>query len=319
MEIINMKKTVLVTGGSGLVGNAIKSIRKSFPYYQFVFLSSKDFDLLKMEKTELMFKTFKPTYVIHLAACVGGLYKNMNHNVEMFEKNMIINYNVIHCAHKFEVKKLIACLSTCIYPDDVSYPISEEMLHNGAPHSSNYGYAYAKRMLEVHCRLYKESYGDNFMCVIPTNIYGPHDNFDLENGHVLPALIHRCYLAKNNGVDFVMRGSGKPLRQFIYSEDLAKLIMHLLQSSNKENVILSSPEKDETSIENVSRMIARCFDYEDKLVFDASYADGQYKKTVSNEKLMCILKRECSKFEFTELEEGIKKTVEWFCKEKKGS
>lgn len=315
--ITNMKKTVLVTGGSGLVGNAIKNIRKSFPYYQFVFLSSKDFDLLKMEKTELMFKTFKPTYVIHLAACVGGLYKNMNHNVEMFEKNMLINHNVIHCAHKYGVKKLIACLSTCIYPDEVSYPITEDMLHKGAPHNSNYGYAYAKRMLEVQCRLYKESYGDNFMCVIPTNIYGPHDNFDLENGHVLPALIHRCFLAKKNGVDFVVRGSGKPLRQFIYSEDLAKLIMHLLQSSNKENVILSSPENHETSIENVARMIARCFDYEDRLVFDANYADGQYKKTVSNEKLMDILKRECSKFQFTELEEGIKKTVEWFCKENK--
>jgi GDP-L-fucose synthase len=307
-----MKKTVLVTGGTGLVGNAIKSIRHLYPYYDFVFISSKSFDLSKMEQTLSMFKTFKPTYVIHLAACVGGLYKNMNHNVEMFEKNMIINYNVIHCAHKFEVKKLIACLSTCIYPDDVSYPISEDMLHKGPPHSSNYGYAYAKRMLEVHCRLYKESYGDNFMCVIPTNIYGPHDNFDLENGHVLPALIHRCFLAKKNNIDFVMRGSGKPLRQFIYSEDLAKLIMHLLQSSNKENVILSSPEKDETSIENVARMIARCFDYEDRLVFDVNYADGQYKKTVSNEKLMGILKSECSKFEFTELEDGIKKTVEWF-------
>lgn len=314
---MSLKKTVLVTGGTGLVGNAIKSIRKSYPDYEFVFISSKDFDLLKMDQTMSMFKTFKPTYVIHLAACVGGLYKNMNKNVEMFEKNVIINYNVIHCAHKYGVKKLIACLSTCIYPDEVTYPIEEEMLHKGPPHNSNYGYAYAKRMLEVHCRLYNESYGDNFVCVIPTNIYGPHDNFDLEEGHVLPSLIHRCFLAKQKGENFIVRGTGKPLRQFIYSEDLARLMVNMLSSTNKENVIMSPDEEAEVSIENVARTIARCYDYEDKLVFDEKYADGQYKKTVSNKKLMEILKRDCSNFSFTSLEDGIQRTVKWFNENKR--
>lgn len=307
-----MKKTVLVTGGTGLVGNAIKNIRNSYPDYEFVLISSKDFDLLRMDQTMSMFKTFSPTYVIHLAAYVGGLYKNMNKNVEMFEKNVIINHNVIHCAHKSGVKKLIACLSTCIYPDEVSYPIEEEMLHKGPPHNSNYGYAYAKRMLEVHCRLYNESCGDNFVCLIPTNVYGPHDNFDLEDGHVLPSLIHRCFLAKQKGENFVVRGSGKPLRQFIYSEDLATLMVNMLSSTNRENVILSPGEDEEVSIENVARMIARCYDYEDKLVFDEKYADGQYKKTVSNKKLMEILKRDCSNFSFTSLEDGIQRTVNWF-------
>lgn len=306
------KKTVLVTGGTGLVGNAIRSIMNCYPDYEFVFMSSKSFDLLRMDQTMSMFKTFTPEYVIHLAACVGGLYKNMNKNVEMFEKNVMINHNVIHCAHKCGVKKLIACLSTCIYPDEVSYPIEEDMLHNGPPHNSNYGYAYAKRMLEVHCRLYNESYGDNFVCVIPTNIYGPHDNFDLEEGHVLPSLIHRCFLAKQKDENFVVRGSGKPLRQFIYSEDLAILMINMLSSTNRENVIMCPGEDAEVSIENVARMIARCYDYEDKLVFDEKYADGQYKKTVSNKKLMAILKEECSTFSFTSLEDGIQRTVKWF-------
>jgi GDP-L-fucose synthase len=150
-------KTILVTGGTGLVGSAIKKISINYEEYNFIFISSKQYDLIKMEDTKKMYETYKPTYIIHLAACVGGLFKNMNNKVEMFEKNLMINYNVIKCAHDYKVEKLIACLSTCIFPDKVSYPISEEMLHNGPPHNSNDAYAYAKRMLEIHCKIYKEN------------------------------------------------------------------------------------------------------------------------------------------------------------------
>jgi len=180
---------ILVTGGTGLVGNAIKSISHNYDY-EFVFMSSKDYNLLYMDETVNMFKKYNPTFVIHLAGYVGGLYRNMNNKVEMLENNMLINYNVIKCAHDFKVKKMISCLSTCIFPDKVGYPIDESMLHNGPPHHSNDAYAYAKRMIEIHCRTYREKFGDNFVCITPTNIYGLHDNFDLENGHVLPAL-HR--------------------------------------------------------------------------------------------------------------------------------
>jgi GDP-L-fucose synthase len=120
----------------------------------------------------------------------------MNNKVEMLEKNLIINYNVVKCSHDYGIEKFIACLSTCIFPDNTTYPIKETTLHDGAPHDSNYAYAYAKRMLEIHCRTYREQFGDNFICVIPTNVYGPNDNFYLENGHVIPSLIHKCYLAK---------------------------------------------------------------------------------------------------------------------------
>lgn len=298
---------VLVTGGSGLVGKAIEKVSLDYPDYQFVFASSKDCDLCDLSSTQSYFDRIQPKYVIHLAACVGGLFKNMNQKVDMLEKNLIINYNVIKCSHASMVQKLIACLSTCIFPDKTTYPINESMLHDGPPHHSNDAYAYAKRMLEIQCKAYRENYGSDFQCVIPTNIYGPHDNFHLEDAHVVPALIHKCYLAKQNGAPFQMRGTGKPLRQFIYSEDLAKLIMWTLEKNKHPTIILSVPEKDEVSIEQVTRLIAREYDYEDQLEFDTSFADGQFKKTADNSLLMSE-----TSFEFTPIEEGIKKSVQWF-------
>ena len=301
-------KIVLVTGGTGLVGNAIKNISEHLENYKFVFISSKDYDLTTFQKTYEMFLKYSPNYVIHLAACVGGLYKNMNNKVEMLEKNLMINYNVLKCSHDFKVEKLICCLSTCIFPDNVNYPINESMLHNGPPHHSNDAYAYAKRMLEIHCKAYRENYGDNFICVTPTNIYGPFDNFDLENAHVLPALIHKCYIAKKYNIDFSIRGTGSPLRQFIYSEDLAKLIINIMENHNDDNIILSVPESDEISIKDIAFIIAKCFDYENYLIFDPNFSDGQYKKTVSVEKLL----NKIPNFQFTNIHNGIEKTVKWF-------
>jgi GDP-L-fucose synthase len=303
-------KKILVTGGSGLVGNGIKSIEDFFSNeYEFTYVSSKDYNLCDFLETQRMFEDIEPNYVIHLAANVGGLYKNINQKVDMLEINLIINFNVVKCAHDYKIEKLIACLSTCIFPDKVEYPINETVLHDGQPHVSNYAYAYAKRMLEVHCRTYRENYGDKFVCIVPTNIYGPHDNFDLENGHVLPALIHKCYLAKQKNIDFVVRGSGRPLRQFIYSEDLAIIIMFVLKKFEDGNIILSVSENDEISIGDVARFIAKSFDYQHRMVFDTNYSDGQFKKTVSNAKLLEFLG---GAFEFTPIEEGIQKTVDWF-------
>jgi len=311
------KPKILVTGGSGLVGNGIKTISHEWSdIYEFIFISSKNYNLLNMSETIAMFEKYHPEYIIHLAGHVGGLYRNMNHKVEMLEKNLMINYNVIKCSHDFKVKKLIACLSTCIFPDVVTYPIDETMLHHGPPHFSNDAYAYAKRMIEIHCRAYRESYGDQFICITPTNVYGPHDNFDLENGHVLPSLIHKCYLAKQKNEDFIIRGSGKPLRQFIFSEDLAKLIMIILENHHEDNVILSVPETDEKSIEFIGREIAKNFDYEHRVAFDTNYSDGQFKKTVSIAKLLNLLKDSESDFEFTSLEKGIQKTIQWFVNQK---
>jgi len=315
---MNDRKKVIVTGGSGLVGNAIKIKSEMCHEFEFIFLSRKDGDLSDLEQTREIFKKHNPSYVIHLAACVGGLYKNMNDKVEMFEKNIAINYNVVKCCYEYNVEKLVACLSTCIFPDQIKeYPIHEHMLHDGAPHNSNYTYAYAKRMLEVHCRAYRENFGKNFICVTPTNIYGPYDNFDLENAHVLPALIHRCFIAKRDNIDFIVRGSGKALRQFIFSEDLAENILFIMTNSDEHNTILSVPEKDNISIREIAKIIAKEYNYEDRLVFDTSYDDGQIIKTVSNQKLQELYDKHGKSLVFTDIESGIKKTIQWFVKRNK--
>lgn len=308
------KPKLLITGSTGLVGSALKDViySKHFKQYDCIFTSSRQYDLTDLKQTQQMFVYYRPDYVIHLAANVGGLYKNMNNKVDMLEINLTINFNVVKCCHQYKVKKLIACLSTCIFPDTVKYPINETDLHQGPPHPSNDAYAYAKRMLEIHCRAYRENYGDNFMCIIPTNIYGPNDNFDLENGHVLPALIHKCCLAKERSEDFIVRGTGSPLRQFIYSQDLAHLIMEVLARFDGENIIMSVPEKEEISIKDVAICVAECFDYSERLMFDPTYSDGQYKKTVSNEKLMNL----CPDYQFTNIREGIRATVDWFVQDR---
>lgn len=299
---------ILITGGSGLVGSAIKSISNNYQY-KFIFSSSKDCDLTNYDETLKYFKEKQPDYIIHLAANVGGLFKNMNQKVDMFEKNILINLNVIKVAHEIKVKKLISCLSTCIFPDKTTYPINETMLHNGPPHFSNDAYAYAKRMVEIQSNAYNQQYNDNFICIIPTNIYGPFDNFNLNDAHVIPALIHKCYLAKKENKPFVVAGSGKPLRQFIYSDDLAKLILYVLEKyDEKSSIILSVDEKDEVSINKIATLIAKEFDYLDKLVFDETLPDGQYKKTADNTKLKNLI----SDYKFINIEEGIKITVEWF-------
>ena len=303
-------KTILVTGGSGLVGSAIKSISNKYSNkYTFIYLASKTCNLLMYEDTLRFFKENKPNYVIHLAANVGGLFKNMEQPVQMLEDNLIINTNVLKAAHQVKVEKLVACLSSCIFPDDVSYPITEDYLHLGPPHPSNAGYAYSKRILETQCQSYNKQYGDNFVCVIPTNIYGPHDNFNLQDAHVIPALIHKCYLAKQNNEKFIISGTGSPLRQFIYSEDLANTIMRVLENyEKKEPIMLSPDEEDEVTIEYVARRIAQEFGYEEFIEFDTSKADGQYKKTVSNTKFRTYN----PDYSFIKVSEGIKKTIEWF-------
>lgn len=296
------KKIVLITGSSGLVGNAFKKIKTD---YEFVYSSSSDCDLTNYHDTLLHFQKIKPCYVIHLAGQVGGLYKNMNFKVDMLEKNLLMNFNVVKICYELKVEKCICILSTCIFPDKTNYPIDESMLHNGPPHFSNDAYAYAKRMMEIHCRAYNEQYKTNFSCIIPTNVYGPHDNFSLEDGHVLPALIHKCYLAKKNNVPFEVRGSGKPLRQFIYSEDLAKLIIDSLPHLSCESLIIAPEE--EYSIREIAQLIASEFDY-DNIVYDTTFADGQFKKTADNTKMKSMH----PDFVFCKIHDGIKKAVDFF-------
>lgn len=305
-----MSEIILVTGGNGLVGNAIQRVFPEFDHqqtYKYVFApSSKICDLRSYHDVYALFNTWKPNYVIHLAANVGGLYKNLAHGVEMLEDNVLINTNVLKCANGFRVKKLITLLSTCIFPDKTTYPIDETMLHNGPPHTSNEEYAYAKRLLEVQCKAYNKEYNTNFMCVIPTNIYGPHDNFNLMDSHVIPALIHNAYNAKIEGFNtFGIKGTGNPLRQFVYSEDLARAILMLLLDYNGNDTIIVCP-KEEISIKDTAQHIANYFSL--NVITDPAFNDGQFKKTADGTKFNKLF----PDFKFIPLADGIARTCEWF-------
>jgi len=308
-------KRVLVTGGTGLVGKGIEmaihspSYKGNLENEEWIFLGSKEGDLRKYEDTKKIFDKYKPTHVIHLAALVGGLFKNMRLKLQFYNDNHAINSNILQCAQEAKVEKLISCLSTCIFPDKTPYPIDETMVHNGAPHPSNEGYAYAKRMLEVQTRLYNEQFGTNFVTVIPTNIFGPYDNYNLEDSHVIPGLIHKCHIAMSKGTDFVVWGSGKPLRQFIFSKDLGELFVWVMNEyKSSEPIILSVGEEDEVSIGDVAKMVAEAMNFKGNVVFDTSKADGQFKKTASNKKLMTLNPN----VKFTPIKEAIKQSVDWF-------
>lgn len=306
------KKVVLVTGGSGLVGRAIQKVTSKDPDAKdesWIFLTSKDGNLIDRKETEAIFEKYKPTHCIHLAARVGGLFHNMAKKVQFYRENIIMNDNVMECCRIHGVTKLVSCLSTCIFPDKTKYPIDETMLHDGPPHKSNLGYSVAKRMVDCMNHCYNEQYGCQFTSIIPANIYGPHDNFNIEDGHVIPGLIHKSYLAKKNGEEFTIWGTGKPMRQFIFSEDLAFLTVWVLRHYKEiEPIILCGNEESEIAIADVSRMVAKAIGYERKVECDTTKADGQLKKTASNKKLRSYL----PDYKFKPIEEGIQESVDWF-------
>ena len=291
-------KKILVTGGSGLVGSSIDATIK---------ISSKDLDLRDSRLTNKFFKKNAPDGVIHCAAKVGGLGANINHMADFFYDNILINTNLLNACHVSKVKKVISFLSTCIFPDQVNYPLTEKQIHNGEPHSSNFAYAYAKRMLDVQSRAYNMQYGTNYICVIPTNIYGPNDNFNLKNGHVVPSLIHKCYLAKKNKKNLTIWGTGKPIRDFIFSKDVAKLSKWALNNYNEKEPLIFST-MDNISIEYLVDIIVKHMDFKGKVIWDNTKPDGQIKKPASNKKLLTYLPN----FNFTKIDEGILETIEWF-------
>ncbi|XP_012553654.2 GDP-L-fucose synthase [Hydra vulgaris] len=307
------KQVILVTGGTGLVGKAIQQIVNEDirPNEFFIFLSSKDADLSCLDQVEKLFEKHQPTHVIHLAALVGGLFKNLSANLDFFRKNMAINDNILACCYKYKVKKCVSCLSTCIFPDKTTYPIDETMVHNGPPHDSNFGYSYAKRMIDVLNRGYKEQLGCSYTSVIPCNVFGPNDNYNIEDGHVLPGLIHKIYKAKEKGEPLTIWGTGSPRRQFIYSLDLARLFLLVLREYDDcSPIILSVDEDDEVSIKEAAEMIVEAMNFKNPIEYDTTRADGQFKKTASNAKLRKLW----PEFKFTPMRQAVQETCDWFVK-----
>jgi GDP-L-fucose synthase len=295
----------LVTGGNGLLGYAIRHLGLPNAH----FLARDQVDLTEFNLTKQAFKIISPDRVIHLAAQVGGLGGNLIHSGEYFRNNILINTNVLESARMTGVTKLISFMSTCVFPDQCEYPLNERDLHKGPPHPSNFGYAYAKRMLEVQSSAYRREWNCNYIVAIPTNIYGPNDNFSLTEGHVVPALIHRIFLAMQQGIDLTVWGSGKPLREFVYSDDIARLSLWALDNySDASPIIFSSGI--EVSISELVEVVARSVGFKGSIIYDSSKPDGQFRKPSDTEKLRALH----PDFQWTSLEDGIQKTVEWFLK-----
>tara|TARA_R100000008_G_scaffold13898_1_gene6782 strand:- start:1000 stop:1911 length:912 start_codon:yes stop_codon:yes gene_type:complete len=287
----------LVTGGKGLVGSTIESFYK--PDRQYV-------NLMHVEDIIRYITRNKIDSIIHCAAKVGGIKANSEQLGDFYYENIIMNSNVLEAAKETGVKKVVSFLSTCVFPDNATYPLTPDQMHNGEPHPSNYAYAYAKRMLEVQSRAYRDQYGCNFVTVIPCNIYGPNDNFNLDSGHVIPSLVHKCYLAKKNNTDFEIWGSGRAYREFIYSYDVGYLTKWILENYNDPEPIILSPD-EEVCIATIAQEIAWRMGFEGNIVYNQE-REGQLKKPSDNTKLKFLL----PDYKFVPIEMGIQQTIDWF-------
>lgn len=282
-------------------------------YPDAVYVNSKDYNLTKEKDVVSLFEEYKPDRVIHLAANVGGIIKNMKYPASMLYENVLMNSFVIHYAYKYNVKKLIGVLSNCAYPDIAkNYPLKEEYLFSGPPQITNFAYAYSKRTLGIQIDSYRKQYNCNFFGVIPCNMYGPNDCFDKENSHFLASLIRKIHEAEiNNKKTITLMGTGKPLRQYLYSEDFAKILLLLIEKHDKGGLINVAPQKQNPSIEKIAKIALEATESKDtKILFDNSSPDGQYRKDLDVSKLKNII----GDFKFTSLHEGIKKTYSWYLK-----
>ena len=305
------KERIMITGAHGMVGTAL---RKILPSASNIICPSRGaLDLRNENKVNNYIKFFKPDYIIHLAAKVGGVKANSDCLGDFYTNNIRINTNLLHSAHEYDVEKVLSVLSTCVYPDNAHYPLTEDQIHNGPPHESNYAYAYAKRMLDIQSKAYRDQFGDNFITVVPNNLYGKEDHFDLENSHVIPAMMRKIYEATLQNEYVELWGTGEPLREFTYSDDLAEILLFLLENyDGREPINVGNP--DERSIKFVAECLCHIFDFKYEIKWDITKPEGQFKKPSSNENFVKLLESVGQQFAYTDLESGLIDTCEWFLK-----
>ena len=293
---------VLVTGGTGLVGKHLNDILPDA-----VYVSSKDYNLLDYQQVRVMMDDYKPSVVIHLAARVGGIMDNIKYPVDYLEENILINTNVLKVCHEFSVEKVIAILSTCIYPDKVeNYPMVEKDLFNGPPTPTNFSYGFAKRCMAAHIDSYVKQYDKKWNYLIPCNLYGEYDKYEEHNSHFVSALIKKIYEADD---EIELWGTGKPLRQFMYGGDLAKVIKYIIDNGVMGNFNVAPNWV--YSINEIANITKKACGKDELVVnYDNTKPDGQFRKDVDSSKLLSVLKN----FQFTKLEEGVKKVYDNFSK-----
>jgi GDP-L-fucose synthase len=307
-----MKKDtkIYVAGHRGLVGSAIMRKLKKEGYNNLVYRTSSELDLRRQEKVEEFFKEEKPDHVILAAAKVGGIQANDTYSAEFLYDNLMIETNVIDAAYQNDVKKLLFLGSSCIYPKFADQPMKEDYLLSGKLESTNEGYAVAKITGIKLCEHYNKQYGTNFISAMPTNLYGPNDNFDLETSHVLPALIRKFHEAKVKGEDeVVIWGTGKPKREFLHVDDLADALLFLMNNYDGDQFVNVGVGKD-ISILELAELIKDIVGFEGEIVNDLSKPDGTPRK------LMDVTRLNNLGWESKiSLEEGIEDTYQWLIQE----
>ena len=287
---------VLVTGGSGMVGSELKRIMPDAMYP-----SSKELNLLDQLSIEQYFSNHRVTYVIHLAAYVGSLHDNIRNRIDYFDKNVLMNTMLTRAAFEHGVENFLGVLSTCIYPDPVSsFPIAENMLHEGKPHESLLSYSYAKRSHAIQLDNYKFSHGVNFSYVIPCNLYGSPNLKHLDRQHFINDLIYKiCKAERTNGI-VTLFGDGTPLRQFMHARDLAKVLFRYVVE-NLSDCFNVAPSEN-ISVHEYAMTVKNALNLHHlEVVYDNTLPNGQFRKDVCNNKLLEAF----PDFEFTPLEEGI--------------
>ena len=297
---------IFVAGSNGMVGSAIVRELEKKGFNCIIKKSSKELDLRNQQSVLDFFEANKPEYVFLVAAKVGGIFANSEYPAEFLFDNLMIQNNVIHASYLYNVKKLLFLGSSCIYPKFANQPIKEESLLTGVLEPTNEAYAIAKIAGVEMCKFYKKQYGSNFISAMPTNLYGTNDNFDLNNSHVLPALLRKFIEAKaNNAHNVTVWGTGKPMREFLFVDDLANACLFLMLNYNQNETINIGTGQDVT-IEELAKKIKQIVGFDGNLLFDNTKPDGTPRKLLDVTKINNLgWKSSIS------LEVGILKTFEW--------
>lgn len=298
---------IYIAGHRGLIGSAIVGKLKSDGYNNLIYRTHRELDLINQQEVKNFFEEEKPEYVFLAAAKVGGIKANSTQPVEFIYENLMIQNNIIKASYDFKVKKLLFLGSSCIYPRDCKQPMREEYLLSGYLEPTNEAYSLAKIAGLKMCEYYNKQYGTKFISCMPTNIYGPNDNFDLESSHVIPAMIRRFYEAKlKNLSEISIWGTGNAMREFLYVDDLADACVYLMNNYNKDEFINVGTGIDIT-IKELAFMIKEVVGYSGQIIFDASKPEGNPKKLLD----VTMLKKNGWKSK-VELKEGIEISFKWF-------
>jgi GDP-L-fucose synthase len=307
---MDSQSKIYVAGHTGLVGSSIVRELRRKNYHNLIYKTIEEMDLEKQDLTENYFKNEIPEYVFLAAAKVGGIMANKTYPAEFIYSNLAVQNNVIHSAYKFGVKKLLFLGSSCIYPKFAPQPMKEEHLLSSPLEPTNEAYAIAKIAGLKMCRYYNEQYGTNFISVMPTNLYGPNDNYDYNNSHVLPALIRKIHEAKLQNKPYVeLWGTGSPKREFLYVDDLAEALVFLMEKFDYPDVgeIINIGCGEDVSIKNLAEMVKDIVGYQNELRWDTSKPDGTPQKLLDVSRLNKLGWKAK-----TSLSDGIRKTYENF-------